>query len=124
MFDPATGAWVKLMDEMRTGRRTPVVGVLNGKAIVIGGENNNQVFNAVDEFDPSNPTAQWRTVSPMPTARHGAAGGVIGANIHVVGGSTAPGIAATAAHEVFSFGDDLQPPPDLPNRLFLPLIFR
>jgi glucose/arabinose dehydrogenase/N-acetylneuraminic acid mutarotase len=122
MYDPAAGAWVKLMAEMRTGRRTPVVAVLDGKAIVIGGENNGRVFNAVEEFDPSNPTAPWRALSPMPTPRHGAAGGVIGRNIHVVGGSTAPGISATAVHEVFSFNTGPQLPLD--KKLFLPLIMR
>jgi hypothetical protein len=96
--------------------------VLNGKAIVIGGENNNQVFNAVEEFDPSNANEPWRTLSPMPTPRHGAAGGVIRGMIHVVGGSSAPGVAATVAHEVFSLNN--QPPAELNFRLFLPLITR
>ena len=78
MFDPATNTWTELpMSDMPTGRRTPVVGVLGGKAIVIGGENAGQVFNANEEFDPSNNS--WRTLSERNlTARHGAAGGTIG----------------------------------------------
>jgi large repetitive protein len=121
MYDPGTGQWTRLMNDMPTGRRTPVVAVLNGKAIVIGGENLNLVFNAAEEFDPADNT--WRRLSPMPTPRHGAGGGTIGSKIYVVGGSTAPGIAATAVNEVFSF-DGGGPPPNLPFRLFLPLILQ
>ena len=75
------------MNEMPVGRRTPVVGVLDGKAIVIGGENAGQVFDDVREFDPADNS--WRQAERAePTARHGAAGGVIGDTVYVVGGST------------------------------------
>jgi N-acetylneuraminic acid mutarotase/glucose/arabinose dehydrogenase len=124
VFDPAANAWTKMMAEMPTGRRTAVVAVLNGKAFVFGGEDDGQVFAAAEEFDPANASEPWRKLSPMPTPRHGAAGGAIGSTIYVVGGSTAPGIAATAVNEAFSPGDETQPPPDLPNKLFLPLIMR
>jgi hypothetical protein len=82
------------------------------------------VFAAVEEFDPTNTESPWRKLSPLPTARHGAAGGVIGSTIYVAGGSTAPGIAATAVNEAFTMSGDTQPPPDLPNKTFLPLILR
>ena len=119
MFDPTKGTWTELtLNDMPTGRRAPVVAVLNGRALVIGGENANGVFDANEEFDPADNS--WRTLTPMPTARHGAAGGAIGATVYVVGGSTAPGIAATAINEAFSFGAA----PALPYRIFLPLIQR
>ncbi|MGE5603661.1 MAG: kelch repeat-containing protein, partial [Nitrososphaerales archaeon] len=119
MFNPGTNAWTELtMSDMPTGRRAPVVAVLNGKALVIGGENANQVFDANEEFDPADNS--WRTLTPMPTARHGAAGGTIGASVYVVGGSTAPGINATTANEAFSFGET----PVQQTKLYLPVIFR
>ncbi len=121
MFNPATNGWSELMNPMPTGRRAPVVAVLNGKALVIGGENANQVFNANEEFDPADNS--WRKLSPLPTARHGASGGAIGGTVYVVGGSTAPGIAATAVNEAFTF-DGTQPPPVLKYKLFLPVIMR
>jgi hypothetical protein len=105
-----------LLTLMPTGRRAPVVGLLDGKAQVMGGENANMVFNANEEFDPV--TETWRILSPMLTARHGAGGGTIGGTVYVAAGSTAPGIAATNANEAFSFGG-AQPGP-LTKKIFVP----
>lgn len=100
MFDPATNAWAPRAS-MPTGRRTPIVGLLEGKAQVVGGENAGAAFAVNEEYDPVANT--WRLLSPMPTARHGAAGGTIGTTLYVAGGSTASGIVATNVNEAFSF---------------------
>ena len=99
MLDPVTGAWVSRKD-MPTGRRTMVVGVLNGRAVVVGGEAraDGGAFTNTEEYDPA--TDSWRLLRSIPTGRHGAVGAVLGGRLHVVGGGASAGRAFTAAHEV------------------------
>jgi glucose/arabinose dehydrogenase len=102
MLDPAEGAWVARA-QMPTGRRTMVVGTLNGKAQVVGGEVSpgGGAFASNEEYDPATDT--WRRLRSMPTARHGAVGGVINGRFHVVGGGPTSGLTFTNAHEIFAF---------------------
>ena len=102
MLDSAAGGWIARAS-MPTGRRTMVVGTLNGRAQVIGGEvtASGGAFQSAEEYDPGNDT--WRRLRSMPTARHGAVAGTIGNRVHVVGGGPTGGLAFTNAHESFAF---------------------
>ena len=51
---------------------------------------------------------EWQAMPPLPTPRHGLGAGVIGSNIHVVGGATKPGGRGTSdIHEVLDSGGQL-----------------
>jgi N-acetylneuraminic acid mutarotase len=103
MFDPGTGTWTSRAP-MPTGRRTMVVGVLNGRALVIGGERkvDGTAFSENEEYDPD--TNTWRTLKPLPTARHGAVAGVVNGVVYVIGGATSASAGtAVTNNEAFSF---------------------
>ncbi len=109
MFDPATQTWTS-REPMPTGRRVPVVGTLNGKVQVIGGErkNDGSTFAENEEYDPVNNT--WRTLTPMLTPRHGAAAGTIDGVIYVAMGGPIGGTSFTDVNESFTMVEDPNPP--------------
>ncbi|HEX6207425.1 MAG TPA: kelch repeat-containing protein [Actinomycetota bacterium] len=103
MLDPATGTWVAKAP-MPTGRRTMVVGTLNGRAQVMGGEASgigDGTFPQNEEYDPVTDT--WRPLRPMKSPRHGAAAATISGVIYVAGGGTASGSSFSNVHEAFAF---------------------
>lgn len=110
MYDPATNNWTARAS-MPTGRRTMVVGTLNGRAQVMGGERTNTggTFVQNEEYDPA--TDSWRTLTPMLTSRHGAVAGTINGVVYVAGGGPNGGTSFTDANEAFSFGPVTTPPP-------------
>lgn len=122
MFDPATNTWTPRAP-MPTGRRTMVVGTLNGKAQVMGGERSTTTpsgtFSQNEEYDPL--TNEWRSLTLMPTGRHGAVAGTIDNRVYVVAGGNQTGSSYTTLNEVFSFEGG---PVTQQLSLFLPLIFR
>ena len=95
------GAWVAKAD-MPTARRTMASGVIDGKALLVGGEGRSDggVFTANEEYDPT--TNTWRSLRAVPTGRHGAVGAVLGGRLHVIGGGPKGGLAFTDAHETFA----------------------
>jgi len=102
MFDLASGVWTARAP-MPTGRRTMVVGLLNGRAQVIGGEitAGGGSFATNEQYDPVSNT--WQSLAPLPTPRHGAVAGTIGTKIYVVGGGPSGGTSFTDVLEVFGF---------------------
>jgi N-acetylneuraminic acid mutarotase/glucose/arabinose dehydrogenase len=105
MYEPTSNAWVSNAP-MPTGRRTMVVGTLNGKFQLIGGErkSDGSAFSANEEYDPA--TDSWRPLKPLPTPRHGAVVATINGVVYVVGGATdAAAGTATNVNEAFSFGN-------------------
>jgi N-acetylneuraminic acid mutarotase len=80
-----------------------VVGTLNGRAQVMGGEKtpNGGTFEQNEEYDPT--TDSWRILEPMPTPRHGAVAGVLGGSLYVTGGGAQGGSSFTNVTEVFGF---------------------
>jgi hypothetical protein len=80
------------------------IGLLNGRAQIIAGERTpgGDVFSANEEYDPASNT--WRTLTPIPTGRHGAAYGTIDDRVYVVGGGPLGGTSFSNKAEVFSFG--------------------
>jgi glucose/arabinose dehydrogenase/N-acetylneuraminic acid mutarotase len=102
MYDPSVGSWVARAS-MLTGRRTMVVGNINGRAQVMGGEITQQgdSFKVNEEYDPA--TDSWRALTPMLTGRHGAVAGTINGVTYVVGGGPVGGGTFTNVNEAFSF---------------------
>ena len=102
MYDPATNTWTARAS-MPTGRRTMVVGVLNGRAQVMGGERTSTggAFPQNEEYDPV--ANAWRALTPMQMARHGAVGGTINGVVYVAGGGPTGGSSYTNVNEAFSF---------------------
>ena len=73
---------------MSTGRIEPAVAVLGGKIYVVGGHTGisprSSTLNSVERFDPI--TNAWESLSPMSTARRGAAAAVLDGKLYVAGG--------------------------------------
>jgi N-acetylneuraminic acid mutarotase/glucose/arabinose dehydrogenase len=103
MYDPATNTWTGRAS-MPTGRRTMVVGLLNGKVQVIGGERkpDGTAFAANEEYDATTDT--WRALKPITTGRHGAVAATINGVIYVAGGATdAAANSVKSVNEAFTF---------------------
>ncbi|MGH2383111.1 MAG: Kelch repeat-containing protein, partial [Candidatus Limnocylindria bacterium] len=101
-YDPATNEWVSRAP-MPTGRRTMAVGVLDGRAHLMGGERalNNETFPQNEEYDPV--ANIWRSLETMPTPRHGAVSGTINGFTYVIGGGPIAGTSFTTVNEAFTF---------------------
>ena len=80
-----------------------LVGTLNGRAQVVGGERmpNGQTFPQNEEYDPT--TDSWRQLTSMPTPRHGMAGGTVNGVLYTAGGGPSGGSSFTSVVEAFSF---------------------
>jgi N-acetylneuraminic acid mutarotase len=93
-YDPATDDWSEREPAPHHHHRA-AVGVINGKIYVAGGMTNTLRDDATYQYGPEpwaeldvyNPaTNVWTTKASMPTARWGAAGGVIDGKLYVAGG--------------------------------------
>jgi glucose/arabinose dehydrogenase/N-acetylneuraminic acid mutarotase len=102
VYDPATGAWAPITS-MPTGRRTFAVGVVNGRALAMGGEQTSSggTFPQNEEYDPA--TGSWRALALMLSPRHGAAAATIDNIVYVAGGGTTGGSSFSTIHEAFSY---------------------
>ena len=101
MLDLAAGVWTTRAP-MPTGRRTMVVGTLNGRAQVMGGEraSDGSTFAQNEEYDPA--TNTWRPLTAMLTPRHGAAAGTISGVLYAAGGGPIAGSSFSAVNEAFT----------------------
>lgn len=104
MLAPAASQWAGKAP-MPTGRRAMAVGTLNGRAQVMGGELNSGassgVFKQNQEYDPVQNT--WRSLTDLPTPRHGAAAATINGAIYLFGGGTSSGASYTNKLEAMRF---------------------
>jgi M6 family metalloprotease-like protein len=88
-YTPSTNTWATLKAAPVTHFR-PVVGTINGKLYVVGGNNGaGTAMRRVDMYDPA--TNTWTTRAAMPTARMGAGGATLGGKLYVVGGQNGAG---------------------------------
>ena len=99
IYDPITDVWTSGAD-MITGRRTPAVGIIDGRIQVVGGEGAPSL-DIVEEYNPA--TDVWRTLPSITTGRHGAAFGTIDDVLYIAGGGTQPGSSFTDVTEAFTF---------------------
>jgi N-acetylneuraminic acid mutarotase len=104
MFDPVINSWIE-MTPMPTGRRAMSVGIINGKAQIAGGELNENttsgVFDQNEEYDPA--TNTWRSLTNVPTPKHGAAAATIDDTLYIMGGGTQSGSSFTSSMEALKF---------------------
>jgi hypothetical protein len=87
-YDPASNVWndeavTDVPDTLRSGA---VTGILNGYWILAGQTFDSPPAGLTLALDISNPTGGWTTLSPVPLARFGAAGGSNGQALYAVGG--------------------------------------
>ena len=100
LSDPAAGAWRTRNTALPTPRAGFATAVLNRKVLVIGGEGGGKAYDTVEAYYTA--TNSWRTLEPMPTARHGTQAVVCDGGVYVAGGGEIQGGSnPTDAHEVF-----------------------
>ena len=104
VYDPQTNRWAP-QAALPTPRAGIAVAAVNEKLFVFGGETfdpnggGGEVHGEVEVFSPA--TNSWRSLSPMPTPRHGIWASVIGNQIFLPGGGIVAGFGATSVNEVF-----------------------
>ncbi len=86
-FDPAAGTWTKLVG-MPTPRGSYGAAYLDGRIVVVGGEEPTMVLNVVEMYDIA--AGKWSTITPMPTPRHAAAVAAVGNTVYCIGGANRP----------------------------------
>jgi N-acetylneuraminic acid mutarotase len=99
IYDPASDSW-RTGPPLPVGRGGLAAAALDDRVLVFGGEAPLRIFNATEMYEIAGD--RWIAKAPMPTARHGIGAGVVGGRVYVPGGGTRPGLAASAAHEVYT----------------------
>jgi len=101
---PAGGAWQTLDTALPTARAGFATAVLGRKILVVGGEGGGKAYDNVEAYYTA--TNSWRTLKPMPTARHGIQALACDGGVYVAaGGETQGSSNSTDAHEVFFLGE-------------------
>ena len=94
---------------MPTARGGIAAAVFGSHLIVFGGEGNpndpNGIFAEVEAYDAA--AGIWRTLTPMPTPRHGIGAARVSGLIHVPSGGPVEGFGVTDVHEVYAPASDL-----------------
>jgi serine/threonine-protein kinase PknK len=86
-FDPVSGKWTKLVG-MPTPRGSYGATYIDGRIVVVGGEEPTRVLNVVEMYDITD--GKWSTLAPMPTARHAEVVATVGNTVYVIGGANRP----------------------------------
>ena len=101
---PAGSTWRTRDTILPTARAGFATAVLGRKILVIGGEGSGKAYDTVEAYYTG--TNSWRTLEPMPTARHGIQAVVCDGGVYVAaGGEIQGGSNPTDAHEVFFLGE-------------------
>jgi N-acetylneuraminic acid mutarotase len=96
----AGGVWRTRDTALPTARAGFATAVLDRKILVVGGEGSGKAYDTVEAYNTS--TNSWRTLEPMPTARHGIQAVVCNGGVYIAAGGTIQGgTNPTDAHEVF-----------------------
>jgi N-acetylneuraminic acid mutarotase len=94
------GTWQTPDTALPTPRGGFATAVLGNEILVIGGEGGGIAHNKVEAYDTVN--NRWRTLVPMPTARHGIQAAVCNDGVYIAaGGKKQGGSSPTNVHEVF-----------------------
>ncbi|MFC7451014.1 protein kinase domain-containing protein [Rhodococcus daqingensis] len=94
-FDPVSGDWATL-PSLPTPRGGLGAAFIDGRIVVIGGEEPTRVLSAVEAYDVS--TGTWSNLPAMPTVRHGMAVAVVGHTVYAIGGALRPTHAESTAN--------------------------
>ncbi|OBF54177.1 protein kinase [Mycobacterium sp. 852002-50816_SCH5313054-b] len=86
-FDPGSGKWTTLVG-MPTPRGSYGAAYLDGRIVVVGGEEPTMVLNVVEMYDIA--AGKWSTITPMTTPRHAAAVAAVGNTVYCIGGANRP----------------------------------
>src|SRR4029453_7405330 len=86
-FDPESGTWDKLAD-MPTPRGSYGAALVDGRIVVVGGEEPTRVLATVEMYDIS--SKKWSTVGPLGTPRPGQVGAAVGSAVYCIGGADRP----------------------------------
>ncbi|RZT18339.1 serine/threonine protein kinase [Mycobacterium sp. BK558] len=86
-FDPASGNWEKLPD-MPTPRGSFGAAFIDGRIVVVGGEEPTRVLPTVEIYDIAN--RKWSTQAPINTPVHGEAVAAVGSTVYCIGGADRP----------------------------------
>jgi len=99
-FDFGTASWVTGLAPLPTARGGFATAALGTEVLIIGGEGAGKTYNTVEAY--STATNTWRSLAPMPTARHGIQAAICNGGIYLADGGTIQGAGgATNIHEVF-----------------------
>ena len=97
----ATQTWTTLDTTFPTERGGYASAVLGGEILVIG--EGGGTHDEVEAYNPA--TNSWRTLSPMPTARHGIQAAVCGNGVYIAAGGVKQGLGPSTVHEALFFGE-------------------
>ena len=86
-FDPASGAWTRLVG-MPTPRGSYGATYIDGRIVVAGGEEPTMVLNVAEMYDIAD--GKWSTLPPMPTPRHAEVVATVGNTVYCIGGANRP----------------------------------
>ncbi len=86
-FDPQSGTWTKLVG-MPTPRGSYGAAFIDGRIVVVGGEEPTRVLNVVEMYDIAD--GKWSTLPPMPTARHAEVVATVGNTVYSICGANRP----------------------------------
>ena len=102
-YDFTTEIWSTLETTLPTPRGGFATAVLGEEILTIGGEGGGKAYDTVEAYNTKANT--WRTLTPMPTARHGIQAAVCNGGVYIAaGGAEQAGGEPTNAHEVLSLG--------------------
>ena len=82
---------------MRKPRGGIAAAIVNGRIVVVGGEEAAGTIGEVESFDPR--TRRWRYEPRLPTPRHGLGAVAFGGRIFVLEGGPQPGLFYSDAAE-------------------------
>lgn len=86
-FDPESGNWEKLPD-MPSARGSYGAALVDGRIVVVGGEEPTRVLATVEMYDIAN--RKWSTHAPLNTPVHGQAVAAVGSTVYCIGGADRP----------------------------------
>ena len=96
-YDPARDRWQRVAS-MRKPRGGIAAAAVNGRIVVVGGEEGAGTIAEVESFRPR--LRRWRTEPRLPTPRHGLGAVSFGGRIFVLEGGPQPGLTFSDAAEV------------------------
>jgi N-acetylneuraminic acid mutarotase len=112
-YDFAAGTWQSGLAPLPTPRGGFAAAALGDEILIIGGEGAGTTYSTVEAYNTV--TNSWRTLAPMPTARHGIQAAVCNGGVYIAaGGKTQGGGTPSAAHEVFFLGSPTSCGPTTP----------